>query len=165
MFTAGINFYRYVANNPLGWRDSFGLCPAPRCPDNINNFFKTLMPVFKDMADKTGTDSRFFAALSSYESGWAGSHAQDLNNPFGLTNAGGNDLSFKSYSDAENFWLNRAGKDKKGYANTVRNLDDISDFANALHDAGYNNKTGTWTKDVIDQLKSIDKWMKICNVD
>lgn len=164
MFVAGINFYSYVSNNPLNLHDSFGLCPAPTCPPNISNFFKTLMPIFKDMADKTGTDSRYFAALSSYESGWMGSHAQGLHNPFGLTNAGGNDLSFTSYWQAANFWLNQAGRDKTGYSDAVRDSESISQFANALHNAGYNNRTGTWTQDVIDQLKWVDKWMKICNV-
>src|SRR5260370_13965688 len=49
------------------------------------------MPVFRDMPDETGTDATYFAALSAYESGWLGQQAQDLHNPFGLTNGGGNE--------------------------------------------------------------------------
>ncbi len=89
-FGAGANFYACVHNNSTTLRDWLGLCPAV-CPDYIRNFFDTLMPVFRDMADETGTDARYFAALSAYESGWLGQHAQDLHNPFGLTNAGGNE--------------------------------------------------------------------------
>jgi RHS repeat-associated protein len=138
--------------------------PKDPCPSNIRNFFDKLGSVFTDMAKQTGVDARLFAALASFESGWLGQHAQDLKNPFGLTKAGGNDLSFSSYSAAENYWLNDAGRDKQGYADVVRNDKTISDFANDLHDAGYNNKTGDWTDKVIDQLQWVDKWMKICNV-
>jgi RHS repeat-associated protein len=139
--------------------------PAKKpCPSNLKNFFDTLGAIFKDMSNQTGVDARFFAALSSYESGWLGTHAQDLQNPFGLTNAGGNDLQFDSYTLAERYWLNKAGRNKKGYAGVVANDKNIADFAKALHDAGYNNVTGTWTQDVIDQLKWVDKWMKICDV-
>jgi hypothetical protein len=134
------------------------------CPKNISNFFQTLMPLFRDMADETGTDARYFAALSSYESGWLGQHAQDLHNPFGLTNAGGNDLNFSSYAQAEDYWTCSAGRTGEGYGDVVQGPGSISEFANALHDAGYNNKTGTWTRDVIGQLKWIDKWMGICGV-
>jgi RHS repeat-associated protein len=163
-FDAAVNFYSYVLNNPSNLRDSLGLCPKQVCPDYINNFFQTLMPVFRDMADQTGADGRYFAALSSYESGWLGKHAQALHNPFGLTNAGGTDLNFSSYSAAEDYWLNDAGTNRQGYADAVQDATTISEFANALHDAGYNNVTGTWTQDVINQLSSVDKWMGICGV-
>ncbi len=163
-FSGGVNFYPYARNATTNMKDSFGLCPTQVCPDYIKNFFQTLMPVFKHMADQTGADPRYFAALSSYESGWLGKHAQGLHNPFGLTNAGNNDLNFSSYSDAESYWLNNAGRTKQGYFDVILDAPTISAFANALHGAGYNNKTGTWTKDVINQLDSVEKWMKICNV-
>jgi RHS repeat-associated protein len=87
-FSGGLNFYSYVRSAPTDMKDSFGLCPTQACPDYIKNFFQTLMPVFRHMADQTGANPKYFAALSSYESGWLGNHAQGLHNPFGLTNAG-----------------------------------------------------------------------------
>lgn len=159
----GGNFYAYAHNTPTRLRDPLGLCPAS-CPNYIKNFFDTLLPIFKDMADETGTDMKYFAALAAYESGWLGQHAQDLQNPFGLTNAGGNDLNFKSYADAQDYWMYKAGRTGDGYADVIQGAGSISEFAQALKNAGYNNKTGTWAKDVINQLKSINKWMGICNI-
>jgi hypothetical protein len=51
-----------------------------------------------------------------------------------------------------------------GYANVVAGAGSINEFANALHDAGYNNKTGTWTADVTNQYTSVTKWMGTCKV-
>jgi len=88
-FGAGANFYAYVRNSPINLSDPLSLCPEPGwCPSNIKNFFDTLTPYFKDMSDETGTDWTYFAALSAFESRWLRSHAQSLDNPFGLTNAG-----------------------------------------------------------------------------
>jgi hypothetical protein len=167
MFLTPFSFYDYARNDPTTLSDLLGLlasCPTD-CPDYTRNFFNTFKPVFEDMASQTGADPAFFAALSSYESGWLGQHAQDFNNPFGLTNAGGKDLSFSSYSQAEQYWLYSAGRNGGGYADVVNGDNgSISEFAQDLHDAGYNNKTGTWTQDVINQLKSVKKWMKICHI-
>jgi len=110
------------------------------------------------------TRPRYFAALSAYESGWLGQHAQDLHNPFGLTNAGRNDLNFNSYGAAQDYWMYKAGRTGDGFADVVQGAGSISEFAQSLRDAGYNNKTGSWKQDVINQLKSIDKWLKICNI-
>jgi hypothetical protein len=123
-----------------------------------------MKPIFQDMSNETGVSPLFFAALSSYESAWLGSHAQSLHNPFGLTNAGGNDLSFTSYANAEDYWMYGAGRTKDGYAGVVKGDNTISKFAEDLKNAGYNNVNGDWSQKVIDQLTSITKWMKLCNV-
>ncbi len=137
----------------------------PGCPAYISNFFQKMVPVFNGMSQETkNTNPAFFAALSSYESGWLGSHAQDLRNPFGLTNAGGLDLKFGSYTAAANFWLFKAGRDRTGYARFVTGALTIAKFAAALQAAGYNNKTGSWAADVRNQFGSVQKWMGICHV-
>jgi RHS repeat-associated protein len=89
--------------------------PKKKCPPNKQAFFNALGDIFKSMAKTANTDADFIAALSAYESGWLGPHAQDLNNPFGLTAAGGNDLSFSSYQGAADYWMNKAGKTGNGY--------------------------------------------------
>jgi RHS repeat-associated protein len=137
---------------------------ACMCPGYISNFFQTLKPIFQDMSNETGVNPLYFAALSAYESGWLGSHAQSLHNPFGLTNAGGLDLSFSSYASAEDYWMYSAGRTRDGYAGVVKGDDSISKFAQDLKNAGYNNVNGDWSKKVIDQLTSVKKWMKLCNV-
>src|SRR5712691_4606166 len=97
---AGDNFYACVHNNSTTLRDWLGLCPAV-CPDYIRNFFDTLMPVLRDMPDETGTDARYFAALSAYESGWLGQQAQDVHNPFGLTKGGGKEREREREGEGE----------------------------------------------------------------
>jgi RHS repeat-associated protein len=134
------------------------------CPGYISNFFQTLKPIFQDMSNETGVSPLYFAALSAYESGWLGSHAQSLHNPFGLTKAGGNDLSFSSYASAEDYWMYSAGRTGDGYAGVIKGVGNISTFASDLQSAGYNNVNGTWAQGVINQLSSVKKWMAICNV-
>ena len=109
---------------------------APKCPDQISNFFKTMVPIAANLADKWNSSTNDILALSAYESGWLGQHAQSLHNPFGLTRAGGNDLNFRSYQAAADFWSNNDG----AYIQGKKNIDD---FADAIQ-PHYNTKNPDW---------------------
>jgi hypothetical protein len=100
------------------------------------------------MGQEAHTNPAFIAALSAYESSWLAEHARSLHNPFGLTAAGGNDLSFPSYEAAAKYWLHHAGREHKGFASVVRDINTIDKFAAALRDAGYNAANPEWSSDI-----------------
>lgn len=89
---------------------------SQQCPAYIYNFLTTMIPYANQLASSWSTNANFILALSAYESGWLGAHSQALQNPYGLTNAGGNDLSFNSYQQATNYW---SGNDDSYIQNTT----------------------------------------------
>ena len=115
-----------------------------KCPPQKKAFFDALGGIFKAMGKAADTDPDFIAALSAYESGWLGQHAQGLHNPFGLTKAGGKNLSLRSYGAAASYWLYHAGRDRKGYARVVSGAKTIEAFLAALRTGGYNAATKNW---------------------
>ncbi len=50
------------------------------------------------MAQTANTNVDFLMALSALESGWNGPHSQELHNLFGVTNAGGSNLTLQFVS-------------------------------------------------------------------
>jgi RHS repeat-associated protein len=129
--------------------------PAPpKCPDNIRNFFDTLTPIASSLADQWSSSTNAILALSAYESGWLGQHAQDLHNPFGLTKAGGNDLQFSSYDAAGDFWSKNDGK-------YIQGITEINQFADAIQ-PHYNSVNPSWKKTLKDVYQSVLKWRSIC---
>lgn len=114
-----------------------------------------MIPLAAGLADKWNSSTNDILALSAYESGWLGQHAQDLHNPFGLTKAGGNDLSFTSYQEATDFWSGNDGSYIKG-------IKDISAFANAIQ-PHYNTVNPDWKSTLEDVYASVLKWRAICN--
>jgi len=140
-----------------------GVKAATKCPAQKQAFFNTLGPIFTDMAREANTDPNFIAALSAYESAWLGPHAQELNNPFGLTKAGGNDLSFKSYADAADYWMYSAGRDANGYASLVSGTTTINAFLSAAQNGGYNAATKSWASDIANVYRtSIVPFAGVC---
>jgi hypothetical protein len=129
--------------------------PKPDCPDDKKNFFDTMIPIAANLADKWDSSTNDILALSAYESGWLGQHAQDLHNPFGLTQAGGNDLTFSSYQQAAAFWSKNDGKYIKGDK-------DIVTFANDIQ-PHYNTANPAWKSTLEDVYKSVLKWRSICD--
>lgn len=67
---------------------------APReNPEHVNKFFDDLYEPISKMANDLNVDENWLLALASYESGWYNEHNRGLKNPFGLTRAGGRNLS------------------------------------------------------------------------
>ena len=95
--------------------------PAPRgCNDANNNRsrFFTMLPILNTAASKLSVPSNFIVGLSSYESGWLDNHNYALNNLFGLTNAGGKNLSFPSFQASANYFVSNVGSYVQG-TNTI----------------------------------------------
>ena len=87
--------------------------PDLACLPKMPRFFENLS-IYQDMAKNLDTDVDFLMALSSMESGWLDDHNQGLHNLFGVTKAGGNNLSFASYQKAAEYWIEHFGPHVKG---------------------------------------------------
>jgi RHS repeat-associated protein len=128
---------------------------SPDCPPNISNFLSTMVPLANQLANRWQSSANDILALSAYESGWLGAHAQSLQNPYGLTQAGGNDLSFNSYQDATNFWSKNDG-------HYIKDITDISKFAAAIQ-PHYNAINPAWASTLAKVYRSVLKWRSICD--
>jgi hypothetical protein len=110
-----------------------------QCTPDAQRFLGNLS-IYEGMAKTLNTDANFLMALSALESGWNGQHSQDLHNLFGITNAGGPDLSFNSYQDSANYWVAQFGDRVSGDKTIGEFLDDLQNIgANR-----YNDKDPDW---------------------
>ena len=114
-----------------------------------------MIPIAQDMAKELKTDENFILGLSAYESGWLNQHNRDLHNPFGITNAGGNNLNFPSFQAAADFWTKQWGQ-------YVTNVKDMKTFAQRLQ-PHYNSVNKSWTTTVQSVEKSVVAWRKVCD--
>jgi hypothetical protein len=87
-------------------------------------------------------------AVSAYESGWLGQHAQDLHNLFGLTNAGGNNLSFSTYQASANYWTQHIGP-------SVQGTQTFDSFFGGLMGEGYNSKNPAYGDTLFNVLNTV----------
>jgi len=135
--------------------------PAP-CTQKLKEggtragFFANL-PAFQGMAKALGTDADFIMAVSSWESGWLGTHAQEIQNLFGLTENGGPDLSYVGrggYQASADYWVRRIGP-------YVRNKKTMPDFLKGLRTEGY-NRNPAYYPTIGNQLRWVRKWERIC---
>ncbi|MDC8012568.1 SpvB/TcaC N-terminal domain-containing protein [Tahibacter soli] len=119
-------------------------------PDYVVAFFEDLYEPLKEMAKGLELEEDWMLALSSYESGWYNSHNRGLNNPFGLTKAGGANIKFSSPQAAINLWINTFG-------NQVRSAGSIDEFITNLLSPPrvYNTENKKWSSDVKGQVETI----------
>lgn len=165
--------------------DSSGLeedpdAPKTPCDAAIWDYANTFAKMAKDL----GTKPEFIMAIALQESGWdmvhvfetnSSSNNQPLNNLFGETNAGGNNLAFSSIDASAQHWEQNWGGYLKDKPQTIDAF--VSDLlSNPNH--MYNShadwpiavKGGTWTTDVyskkgdhtIGTYASVLKWTKLC---
>jgi RHS repeat-associated protein len=130
--------------------------PAPQCPPYIKNFLVTMIPYANQLASTWSTNANDILALSALESGWLGQHAQALKNPYGLTNAGGNDLTFSTYRAATNFWSSNDG----GY---IQGITNITTFATTIQPY-YNTANPAWASTIVAVYNSVLKRRAICGL-
>jgi RHS repeat-associated protein len=155
--------YGYAAGDPVNNGDIFGLFPKD-C-----SWYKPLADwlceQIQELADELDIDPDFLLALAAKESQWNdhenGSpgdppqHAVELNNPFGVTQAGGNNLGFASLGDAFAFW-------NKNFGNKVRGAKNIKDFANDLKRAKYNTRTPKYYERLQEIFKAAQWFSQHC---
>jgi RHS repeat-associated protein len=131
--------YQYAGGDPVNYQDILGL----RDCRNYKPLADWLCKRIKDLAQQLDVDPLLLLALAAVESGWNDQsnghpgnrprHAVELNNPFGVTHAGGNDIHFSSLDAAFSFWA-------KTYGDFVRGADDGPEvFLDRLQKAGYNS--------------------------
>ncbi|GAK50176.1 YD repeat protein [Candidatus Moduliflexus flocculans] len=149
----GLNLYAFVGNNPVNWVDPWGLAS---CNQQQRNFFDDMITPAETVAKEYNFDPNFLLGLSAHESGWLGQHGRDLNNAFGLTQAGGKNLTFEHISTSVDYW-------GEHYGGKVRDATSIDDFIKKLlvdlrSQGGlgpYNSVDPEWGKKIKDAYKSI----------
>jgi hypothetical protein len=128
--------------------------PAPQKarinPEHVDRFFDDLYEPIKQMAADLGVHEDWLLGLSSYESGWYNAHNRALNNPFGLTRAGGNNLRFDTVQDAIELWSRTFGPQ-------VRNASTAQEFVTKLQGGPrvYNSVNPEWSEKVLMQVRTI----------
>ena len=112
------------------------------------------------LADRLGVPVEYVLGLSSYESGWLDPHNTRLNNPFGLTRGGGNNLRFDSMDSAVRYW-------ERLYGDQVRGATSSEEFADRLlgrRDGQlvpgwrvYNTVNPNWRASVLANIRSVER--------
>ncbi|MBF0563278.1 MAG: hypothetical protein HQL37_14980 [Alphaproteobacteria bacterium] len=117
-------------------------------PEQIQRFMDTMYPKLKPLADELHIPVEYPLSLSALESGWLNCHNLPLNNPFGLTAGGGNNLGFGSINDAIDLW-------KENFGDVVKEATSMDDFAQRLKDVDYNTVNPKWKADVVGMYPGI----------
>jgi hypothetical protein len=126
----------------------------------MNQFFNTLDAKLSRLSDELGLPREYIEGLSAHESKYWGEHGEELNNPFGLTQAGHNNLRYQSVDDAIAYW-------KKQYGDQVRGATSPEDFVqrlqgkkNGVRQKGwhqYNVKDPAWEAKVLGMITSVKR--------
>jgi hypothetical protein len=126
------------------------------CPPEKRKFFETLDAKISASAKRLGMDADLLMTLVAHESAWYGEHAQELNNIFGLTRAGGRNLSFSSIDKCIEYWEKNTGPKIKGSK-------DMEEFLVNLHKPpNYNKADPKYDEKMRAIYKSILKFRKNC---
>jgi RHS repeat-associated protein len=158
---AGEAPYTYAGDDPVNGHDSLGLYQR-KCED-FQALWDWLCSRIKNLARQLNIDPSFLFALAGKEAGWNDAnmhpndrnasiddvprHAEELNNPFGVTDRGGKDLSYPDLDAAFAYWAAHFGR----YVNGAQTIDA---FWAGLQKEGYNSKNrhyGPELKDRFDQ--------------
>jgi hypothetical protein len=99
---------------------------------------------------RLGIDEAWILGLGAYESGWLDPHNNKINNPFGVTHGGGNNVGYESIPQAVQAWEQHFGP-------VVRGATSAQDFVDRLHNAKYNSCNSDWASGVMGTIKSVQK--------
>jgi hypothetical protein len=133
------------------------------CDDKNNNrsrFFEQL-PGLLVVAKQLNVLNECIVGLSSYESGWFDDHNVKLNNLWGLTQAGGNNIPFLSIQAGNDYFVTKVGPFIKG-AQT------IPVFFAGLKKEGYNSANPNYFSQdlskgmLFNRISNIKKWAEKC---
>lgn len=119
-------------------------------------FFKQL-PGLTSVAHQLKVPTTFIVGLSSFESGCYDNHNVGLNNLWGLTQNGGNNMKFPSPEAGNAYFVKRVGPFIQGAQSTP-------DFFNGLKKKGYNSKNPNYYSLLAGRISSIQNWGQACGV-
>jgi len=171
----GTYYVLYPANNGIAalstWQSAFGLSyyggssgapknpKLPACDDAKNNrsrFFQQL-PGISTMAQQLNVPRDYLTGLASFESGWLDNHNFALNNMWGLTQAGGNNLSFPSIQAGNNYFSTHVGP-------YIQGAQTLPAFFDGLQKEGYNAVNPNYYSLLAGRIGKIPLWEAACNV-
>jgi hypothetical protein len=110
-------------------------------------FFDTLYDPVHALAHRLGIDENWLFGLALIESGWLDEHNRELNDPFGVTHAGGPNVQFDSMDDAVASW-------ERHYGPVVQGATSAQDFVERLFAAKYNTNPG-WPGLILNGIRSV----------
>ncbi len=99
----------------------------PKCSAKIMQ--PQFTSIFAQMGQQTGTNPLFIMSTALQESGWnlphvfgtnSSSHGRPLNNLFGMTNAGGNNIAYPSVQASAQAWLSDWGPYLTSHPQTIQ---------------------------------------------
>ena len=103
------------------------------CPDDKKDFFETLLPLIRPMTARLALNEDLILALSAFENRWGqDAHNKVLHNLFGLTHAGGKNLSFPTDQACVTYFENL-------YGTRIRGIQALEPFIEAMKRIGYNS--------------------------
>ena len=127
----------------------------------VNRFFDLLDVKLSKMTKDVGVDDwKYIAGLSALESGYLNDHNLSLNNPFGLTKAGGNNIKFSSIDASITYWISQYGGQVKGAVSAIDFVQRCEGVLNGKPVPGwhkYNTVNAAWEKSVIGAINSVEK--------
>ena len=107
------------------------------------------------MAQQLNVPGNYLTGLASYESGWLDNHNFALNNMWGLTRAGGNNLSFPSIQAGNAYFTAHVGP-------FIQGAQTLPAFFSGLQKEGYNAVNPNYYSQLASRINSIPKWSAAC---
>lgn len=136
-------------SNPILYQDIAGLklC-LPNSVQYVRDFYDDMLGI----STSKNIHVNLLIALSSLESGWANEHNRSLCNLWGLTRAGGRNLSFASFAEGNEYWENLWGVRLQGSQT-------IDAFTSGLVDNTPKYNANPGYKDLV--TKQYNYWLEI----
>ena len=119
--------------------------------------FFTHLPELRNIAQALNVPEDYIVGLSSYESGWLDNHNAGLNNLWGLTKAGGNNINFSSFAAGNSYFSGHVGPYIQGSTS-------IAAFEQGLQNEGYNSVNPNYWSTLTGRINSIRGWEARCGV-
>ncbi|MBY0241209.1 MAG: PAAR domain-containing protein [Burkholderiaceae bacterium] len=96
-------------------------------PEKVNNYFNDMYGPIRSLSIRMKTNEDLLFSLSSAECAWLDEHNRSLHNPWGLTRAGGRNLSFESFQAATDYF-----ETKTQWGRRLRGIEVVDDFIKEL---------------------------------
>jgi RHS repeat-associated protein len=127
--------------------------------DQQNRFFSELDSKLSQMALDVGVERKYIEGLSAFESSYLDDHNRELNNPFGITQAGGRNIQFSSIDSSIDYWKQQYGGQVQGAVSPIDFAQRLEGVLNGNSMAGwhkYNSVNAAWEQNMVKTINSID---------